>query len=101
MRSSELKPMLISTFMKSLIVFLNNAGKSMWLSAQTTNQKLKQNAQTQDADGMQAFVCAIYDTVISQQTYSRLRIKRPPYKKEFQKLEACNSKTKCSRTKLT
>ena len=33
----------------------NNAGKNMWLRAQTANQKLKQNAQTQDADGMQDF----------------------------------------------
>ena len=32
----------------------NNAGKNIWLRAQTLNQKLKQNAQTQDADGMQA-----------------------------------------------
>ena len=32
--------------------------------------------------------------------YSRLRIKRPPNKKEFQILEAHNSKTKRSRTKL-
>ena len=27
----------------------------MWLRFQTANQKLKQNAQTQNADGMQAF----------------------------------------------
>ena len=33
----------------------NNSGKDMWLLAQTANQKLKQNAQTQDVDGMQAF----------------------------------------------
>ena len=32
----------------------NNAGKGIWLRAQATNQKLKQNAETQDADGMQA-----------------------------------------------
>ena len=32
----------------------NNAGKSMWQRSQTANQKFKQNAQTQDADGMQA-----------------------------------------------
>ena len=31
----------------------NNAGKEMWLRVQTVNQKLKQNAQTQDGDGMQ------------------------------------------------
>ena len=31
----------------------------------------------------------------------QLRIKRPPCKKVFQTLEAYNSKTKCSRTKLT
>ena len=30
-----------------------------------------------------------------------LRVKRPPYKKDFQSLKAYNSKTKCSRTKLT
>ena len=29
-----------------------NAGKNMWMRAQIANQKLKQNAQTQDADGM-------------------------------------------------
>ena len=40
----------------------NNAGKNKWLRAQTLNQKLK-NAQTQDADGGQAFFCVIYDTV--------------------------------------
>ena len=44
----------------------NNADKNIWLWAQTANQKLKQNAQTQDADGLQAFFCVIYDTVISQ-----------------------------------
>ena len=33
--------------------------------------------------------------------YSRLRIKTPPYKKEFQTLETYNSKTERSRTKLT
>ena len=33
--------------------------------------------------------------------YSILRIKKPPYKKEFQTLEAYNSKTKLSCTKLT
>ena len=32
----------------------NNVDKDMKLPAQTTNQKLKQNAQTQDANGMQA-----------------------------------------------
>ena len=29
-------------------------GEDMWLQAPTANQKLKQNAQTQDADGRQA-----------------------------------------------
>ena len=33
--------------------------------------------------------------------YSRLRIKRPPYKKKFQTLKGFNSKTKRSRAKLT
>ena len=32
----------------------NNAGKDMWLWAQTANQKLKENGQTQGANGMQA-----------------------------------------------
>ena len=32
----------------------NNAGKSMWLHDQTANQKLEQNAETQDVDDMQA-----------------------------------------------
>ena len=43
--------------------------KDVWLRAQTANQKLKQNAQTQDADGMQA-LSVIYITqldAISQQ----------------------------------
>ena len=30
----------------------NNPGKDMWLRTQTANQKLKQNVQTQDVDGM-------------------------------------------------
>ena len=33
--------------------------------------------------------------------YSRLHVKRPPYKKEFQTSEAYNSKTKRSPTKMT
>ena len=41
----------------------NNAGKNMWLWAQTVNQKFQQNAQTQDADGMRTFFCVICDTV--------------------------------------
>ena len=40
-----------------------NGGKNMWMWAHTANTKLKQNAQTQDADGMQIFFCVIYDTV--------------------------------------
>ena len=31
-----------------------SAGKEMWLWAQTADQKLEQNAQIHDADGMQA-----------------------------------------------
>ena len=31
----------------------NNACEDMWLRAETTNKKLKHDAQTQDADGMQ------------------------------------------------
>ena len=42
---------------------LNNARKNMWLRAQTANQKFKQNAQIQDADGMQVFFSVIYDSV--------------------------------------
>ena len=41
----------------------NNTGKNKLLQAQTVNQKLNHNAQTQDADRMQAFFCVIYDTV--------------------------------------
>ena len=41
----------------------NKADKNMWLRDQIANQNQKQNAQTQDADGMQAFFCVIYDTV--------------------------------------
>ena len=33
----------------------NNAGKNMWLRAETENQNQKQNAQTLDADGMKTF----------------------------------------------
>ena len=39
----------------------NNAGKNLWLRAQTAIQKLKQNAQTRKTDGMRAFFCFIYD----------------------------------------
>ena len=31
----------------------NNSGDDMWLRAQTANEKLKEDAQTQDAAGMQ------------------------------------------------
>ena len=41
----------------------NNAGKNRWLRAQTATQKLKRNAQIQDADGMQGFFLVIYRTV--------------------------------------
>ena len=34
----------------------NNGSKDMWLRAETANWKLKQYAQTEDADGMQAMV---------------------------------------------
>ena len=37
----------------------DNAGKKVCLRAQTLNQKLNQNAQTQDAVGKQAFFCVI------------------------------------------
>ena len=45
------------TYMK-----LNNAGKNIWLPAQTENKKLKQNVQIQDAGGMQVFFCVLFDT---------------------------------------
>ena len=41
----------------------NNAGKNRWLLAQTANQKLNQNAQIKDIDGIQTVFCVIYDTV--------------------------------------
>ena len=41
---------------------LNNAIKNRWLPAKTVNQKLIENAQTQDADAMQA-IPVIFDTV--------------------------------------
>ena len=47
----------------------NNAGKDIWQRVQTVNQKLKQNAQTQDVDGMQA-MSVLYMTqleAVSQQ----------------------------------
>ena len=47
----------------------NNAGEDMQQRAQTANQKLKQNAPTQDADVMQA-MSVLYMTlieVVSQQ----------------------------------
>ena len=36
----------------------------MWQRAQTAHQKLKQNAQTQDADGMQAMSVFFYMTLL-------------------------------------
>ena len=40
----------------------SNAGKDMYLRVQTTNQKLKQHARTQYANGMQAVsFCYITD----------------------------------------
>ena len=42
-----------------------------------------------------------FNTSAASLMYSTLRVKRPPYKKEFETLEAYNSKTKWSRTKLT
>ena len=73
MRISEFKPMHISAFKKSfslvtifqsLIMYMtpNYAGKDIWLRAQTLNQKLRQNAQTRNADGKQAVFCVINDT---------------------------------------
>ena len=47
MRISKIKAM--QDFMKPIMT-----GEDMWLQAPTANQKLKQNAQTQDADGRQA-----------------------------------------------
>ena len=47
----------------------NNAGKHMWLRAQTANKKLKQNVETQDVGGIQA-LSVLYITqldAISQQ----------------------------------
>ena len=64
---------------------LNNADKNMRLRAQITNQKLKQNAQTQDADGMQAFFCVKNDAISGYiSTTVRLMRRevpspRPPY----------------------
>ena len=42
----------------------NNTGKEMWQRAQTANQKLKQNAQTHDADSMQAISVLYYMTLL-------------------------------------
>ena len=68
----------------------NKAGKHMWLQAQVANQNMKQNGQTQDADGMQAFFCIIYDAVRgyistpilligdSEPTAPTLRLRLPP-----------------------
>ena len=41
----------------------NNAGKDMWRRAEIANQKLKQNAQTHDADGLQA-MSLLYMTLL-------------------------------------
>ena len=41
----------------------NNAGKCMWLRAQTENEKFEQEAKTQDTGGMQA-VFMLYMTKI-------------------------------------
>ena len=40
----------------------NKADRNLWLWAQITNQNLKQNAQTQDADGRQVFFSVLYTT---------------------------------------
>ena len=55
--------MIICHKVKFMYMKPNNAGKPMWLLAQTANQKLKQSAQIQDADGMQVVICVIFDTV--------------------------------------
>ena len=39
----------------------NNASKYIWLRSQAANQKLNQNAQTQDAEGIQA-ISVLYMT---------------------------------------
>ena len=48
---------------------INKAGKDMWLRTRTWNQKLKQSATTQDADGMKAMpvFCMKKSKAISQQ----------------------------------
>ena len=44
----------------------------MWLRVETVSQKMKQNAQTQDAYSMQAFLCVLYDGV---RTYISTKIR--------------------------
>ena len=49
----------------------NNAGKDMWLRAQTANQKWKQKIQTEDSNGIQV-LSVVYMTQIEpicQQQY--------------------------------
>ena len=55
----------------------------MWLWAQTAGENSKQNVQIHDADGVQAFLCVIYDTVgglylNSNTTSSRGVVSEPP-----------------------
>ena len=48
-----------------------NALKNMWLRGQTSNKRLKQNALTKDADGVQVFSVLYMKQLeaISQQKY--------------------------------
>ena len=49
----------------------NNAAEEMWLRAETADEKLQQDIQTQDADGMQAVTVVLMTLfkAISQQYY--------------------------------
>ena len=44
----------------------SNAGKDTWPRAQIANQKLKQNVQTPDADGMQVFFFEFFSDTIRE-----------------------------------
>ena len=64
---------------------LNKSAKYMWLRAQTLNQKLKHNAQAQDAGCRQAFFCVLFYTFRGHISTSILLIRglRAPITQRF------------------
>ena len=56
----------------------NNVGANIWLRARTLNEKFKKDAQTQDADGRQAFFHVIHNTFRGHISTSILLIGQAP-----------------------